>query len=417
MSKLNPSEATGLAFNTLSSQIQNILCMPDAPAKAAIGGFAGLLEANMQMISEAANDQVDEFNALIDELEARDAALNSTQQQLTAARADQQRAQEALSQAQAQAAAQAEADCGLLQAEIERLESELLDANRDSAALGVKTSAANLAMRELDQKLKALMALNPESLKRRVKEKNDLLEAQRQVITKHKGQEARYRQELLEKERRMRDLLAAMELQAAELDRRNGIIAEQERAHAAKALWYQHLSNTYRDQDGALWNAYVCDHGIQATAPDIINDLDWKLHAMKSDGTGYTIMISQWLKPVYPAIVDVLPDDLTDDLITFIHAALEVTHPYLSPRCDWAKGVSIYEIDGLPPRVLRSLEHAGLHSLFDIVSNQGGARLASLKGVGEKTLAQMLYACQLQVTRWDAEQAELAAGTATKAAA
>ena len=75
MTTLNPSEATSLALNTLTSQIRNILLMPDGPAKAAIGSFETLLTANLTMISEAANAHIDEFNTLIGELEGRDGEL------------------------------------------------------------------------------------------------------------------------------------------------------------------------------------------------------------------------------------------------------------------------------------------------------------------------------------------------------
>ena len=75
MTTLNPSEATSLALNTLTSQIRNILLMPDGPAKAAIGSFETLLNANLTMISEAANAHIDEFNTLIGELEGRDGEL------------------------------------------------------------------------------------------------------------------------------------------------------------------------------------------------------------------------------------------------------------------------------------------------------------------------------------------------------
>ena len=51
MTTLNPSEATSLALHTLTSQIRNILLMPDGPAKAAIVGFETLLNANLTMIS------------------------------------------------------------------------------------------------------------------------------------------------------------------------------------------------------------------------------------------------------------------------------------------------------------------------------------------------------------------------------
>ena len=65
MTTLNPSEATSLALNTLTSQIRNILLMPDGPAKAAIGSFETLLTANLTMISEAANAHINEFNVLV----------------------------------------------------------------------------------------------------------------------------------------------------------------------------------------------------------------------------------------------------------------------------------------------------------------------------------------------------------------
>ena len=73
--ELNPSEATSLALNTLTTQIRAIIQMPDGPAKAAIGSFETLLTANLTMISEAANAHIDEFNGLIDQLEARAADL------------------------------------------------------------------------------------------------------------------------------------------------------------------------------------------------------------------------------------------------------------------------------------------------------------------------------------------------------
>ena len=51
--------------------------MPDGPAKVAIASFETMLTANMTMIIEASNGMVDEQNALIDLLEARDQELDS----------------------------------------------------------------------------------------------------------------------------------------------------------------------------------------------------------------------------------------------------------------------------------------------------------------------------------------------------
>ncbi|QNF21613.1 hypothetical protein FT688_20620 [Aeromonas hydrophila] len=79
--KLNPSEATSLALNTLSTQLRAILQMPDGPAKAAIASFETLLAANLTMISDAANEHIDEFNALISELETRDQEIEAITQE------------------------------------------------------------------------------------------------------------------------------------------------------------------------------------------------------------------------------------------------------------------------------------------------------------------------------------------------
>lgn len=75
--KLTVGEAANLAHTSLSTQIGHILQMPDGPAKVAIGSFESLLTANMTMIIEASNGMVDEQNALIDLLEARDQELES----------------------------------------------------------------------------------------------------------------------------------------------------------------------------------------------------------------------------------------------------------------------------------------------------------------------------------------------------
>lgn len=75
--KLTAGEAANLAHTSLSTQIGHILQMPDGPAKVAIASFETMLTANMTMIIEASNGMVDEQNALIDLLEARDQELDS----------------------------------------------------------------------------------------------------------------------------------------------------------------------------------------------------------------------------------------------------------------------------------------------------------------------------------------------------
>lgn len=387
--ELNHSEATSLALNTLTSQIRNILLMPDGPAKAAIGSFEILLTANLTMISEATNAHIDEFNGLIDQLEARDGEL------LTQAAIVSELRQQVAEAEQHIAAARQEGA-----AELEAKADELYKAERALNDVQTKYSALQYTSRQLERQLSDLNAMDPAGMKRRIKEKNELLEEQRTAIAKHKSNEAAYRAEVLKLERRIQELLGAINEQDRELERRHTVIMELESARAAKLVWHKHLGNTYKGEDGALWNVYLVDHGLKSNLPYLINDLNWKLHAMKSDGSGCSVMLSQWMNPIYPTPYGAgAPDEMTRDIFAFMQEALEQSHPHLQPRAEWAKTVSIHEC-GLPPRTIKPLEEAGIDTLYKVMSHQGN-KLDKVKGIGEKLVVQIVYACALKVKLWE----------------
>lgn len=389
MTTLNPSEATSLALNTLTSQIRNILLMPDGPAKAAIGSFETLLNANLTMISEAANAHIDEFNTLIGELEGRDGEL------LTQAALVSQLRQQVAEAEQRIAAARQEGA-----SELEAMADELYKAQRALNDVQTKYSALQYNARQLERQLADLNAMDPAGMKRRIKEKNDLLEQQRTAIAKHKSNEAAYRAEALKLERRIKDLLDAINEQDRELESRHGVIMELESCRDAKLVWFKHLAKTYKGEDGTLWNVYLVDHGLQSNLPYLINDLNWKLHAMKSDGSGCSVMLSQWMNPIYPTPYGAgAPDDMTRDIFAFMQEALEQSHPHLQPRTEWAKTVSIHEC-GLPPRTIKPLEEAGIDTLYKVMSHQGN-KLDKVKGIGEKLVGQIVYACEIKVKLWE----------------
>lgn len=389
MTTLNPSEATSLALNTLTSQIRNILLMPDGPAKAAIGSFETLLTANLTMISEAANAHINEFNVLVGELEARDSEL------LTQAILVSELRQQAAEAEQRIAAARQEGA-----AELEAMADELYKAQRILNDVQTKYGALQYATRQLERQLADLNAMDPAGMKRRIKEKNELLEEQRTAIAKHKSNEASYRAEVLKLGRRISELLSAINEQDRELERRHTIIMELESARAAKLIWHKHLGKTYKGEDGTLWDVYMVDHGLKSNLPYLINDLSWKLHAMKSDGSGCSVMLSQWMNPIYPAPYGSgAPDAMTQDIFAFMQEALEQSHPHLQPRTEWAKTVSIHEC-GLPPRTIKPLEEAGIDTLYKVMSHQGN-KLVKVKGIGEKLVGQIVYACELKVKLWE----------------
>ena len=389
MTTLNPSEATSLALHTLTSQIRNILLMPDGPAKAAIGSFETLLTANLTMISEAANAHINEFNVLVGELEARDSEL------LTQAILVSELRQQAAEAEQRIAAARQEGA-----AELEAMADELYKAQRILNDVQTKYGALQYATRQLERQLADLNAMDPAGMKRRIKEKNELLEEQRTAIAKHKSNEASYRAEVLKLGRRISELLSAINEQDRELERRHTVIMELESARAAKLIWHKHLGKTYKGEDGTLWDVYMVDHGLKSNLPYLINDLSWKLHAMKSDGSGCSVMLSQWMNPIYPAPYGSgAPDAMTQDIFAFMQEALEQSHPHLQPRTEWAKTVSIHEC-GLPPRTIKPLEEAGIDTLYKVMSHQGN-KLDKVKGIGAKLVGQIVYACELKVKLWE----------------
>ena len=389
MTTLNPSEATSLALNTLTSQIRNILLMPDGPAKAAIGSFETLLTANLTMISEAANAHIDEFNTLIGEQEGRDGELLTQAALVSELRQQVAEAEQRITTARQEGATGLEAKAD-----------ELYKAQRALNDVQTKYGALQYATRQLERQLADLNAMDPAGMKRRIKEKNELLEEQRTAIAKHKSNEASYRAEVLKLGRRISELLSAINEQDRELERRHTVIMELESARAAKLIWHKHLGKTYKGEDGTLWDVYMVDHGLKSNLPYLINDLSWKLHAMKSDGSGCSVMLSQWMNPIYPAPYGSgAPDAMTQDIFAFMQEALEQSHPHLQPRTEWAKTVSIHEC-GLPPRTIKPLEEAGIDTLYKVMSHQGN-KLNKVKGLGEKLIGQIVYACELKVKLWE----------------
>lgn len=389
MTTLNPSEATSLALNTLTSQIRNILLMPDGPAKAAIGSFESLLNANLTMISEAANAHINEFNTLVGELEARDSELLTQAILVSELRQQVAEAEQRITTARQEGATGLEAKAD-----------ELYKAQRILNDVQTKYGALQYATRQLERQLADLNAMDPAGMKRRIKEKNELLEEQRTAIAKHKSNEAAYRAEVLKLERRISELLGVINDQDRDLERRHTVIMELESSRAAKLIWVKHLGKTYKGEDGTLWDVYMVDHGLKSNRPYLINDLSWKLHAMKSDGSGCSVMLSQWMNPIYPAPYGSgAPDAMTQDIFAFMQEALEQSHPHLQPRTEWAKTVSIHEC-GLPPRTIKPLEEAGIDTLYKVMSHQGN-KLDKVKGIGAKLVGQIVYACELKVKLWE----------------
>lgn len=389
--KINPSQAANMALNTITSQIRLLADMPAENCKMAVAGLEPIVNANFAMVMDACNEQVDEYNALIDIVEARDGELSTSE----AARAS-------LRDQLADAGRLADEQQAGLRLQFEELETQLFNTQREANSACSKLEASKVTVRQLERELKELKAMDPAGMKRRIKEKNDLLEQQRAAIAKHKSNEATYRKEVLGLELRLKEVISACNSQDAELNRRAEAIAELEQNRDVKAIWFRYFNQTFYGADGIGWNVYVVDHGLRSSLSYLVNDLNWKVHAMRQDGGGCAVMIGQWLNVVYPKPWgDKAPKEMTEAINAFMLEALEKSHPHLQARAEWAQTVSIHEL-GLSSRIINLLEGAELDTLYKVMSHQGG-KLDNIKGFGEKLVGQVIYACELAVKVWEQE--------------
>lgn len=389
--KINPSQAANLALNTITSQIRLLADMPSDTCKMAVAGLEPIVNANFKMVVDACNEQVDEFNALIDELEKRDQELNIS----GAARAS-------LRDQLADAGRLADEQQAGIRLQVEELESQLFNAQREANSVGSKLEASKVTVRQLEREIKAYKELDPVGMKNRIKEKDKTLEELRAAIAKHKSNEKSYRDQILGLEHRIKEMIGVANSQDAELSRRAEAIAELEQNRDVKATWYRYFNQTFYGDDGIGWNVYVVDHGLRSTMSYLVNDLNWKIHAMRQDGGGCVVMIGQWLNVVYAKPWgDKAPKEMTETINAFMLEVLEKSHPHLQARAEWAQTVSIHEL-GLSSRIINLLEGAELDTLYKVMSHQGG-KLDNIKGLGEKLVGQVIYACELAVKAWEQE--------------
>lgn len=389
--KINPSQAANLALNTITSQIRLLADMPAENCKMAVAGLEPIINASFSMVMDACNEQVDECNGLIDIIEARDSDLSMSE----AARAS-------LRSQLADAGRLADEKQAGLRLQLEDLETQLFNAQRQASSVGSKLEASMVTVRQLEREIKAYKELDPAGMKNRIKEKDKTLEELRAAIAKHKSNEASYRKQILGLENRIKEMIGVSNMQDAELSRRAEAISELEQNRDVKAIWYRYFNQTFYGEDGVGWNVYVVDHGLRSTMSYLVNDLNWKIHAMRQDGGGCVVMIGQWLNVVYAKPWgDKAPQEMTETINAFMLEVLAKSHPHLQARAEWAQTVSIHEL-GLSSRIINLLEGADLDTLYKVMSHQGG-RLDNIKGLGEKLVGQVIYACELSVKAWEQE--------------
>lgn len=390
--KMNASEALSRAHTTLASQIGMIMDMPPNSAKTAIGAFGTLLQANVQMVLECINSDIDDYDKLCDMAEKLDEELLQSQAKRN----------ELLSQI-ASLKSEQEAEKAALLGQLEEAERAVQDAQNAAAKAEQQRIAANLAQRNAERELKQLKELDPVGLKNKLKAKNVRVDELVSETVALKNDVSHYRHQINQLNSRLTSALAAIDEQDAELLRRQEIINEQATYKHFELLWGEHLRKDYRDDSGALWWVYLLAQGANTNSQEFINDLPWKLHLMRADGSGCSIMISQWLIPILPAVpaADIAPMDAIKDMHHFIIDALQYSHPHLLARAEWAQELPISEL-GLTPKLTEALIAGGISNMWEAARRQPSA-LMQIKGVGHKGAEQIRNACTVKAAAWLAQ--------------
>jgi len=188
--RLEPGAAAQLALNTLTAQIQALIASTSGSTKLQAESLQTLLVSNMQLITEASNAQVDDYNAICDELECRDKELQKAQgeavrlakelRNLQAGRAEDEKKVRAIMAEHEQVKNQRDNykrdadETGKLRAEVKRLRNQA----ENHAKAKAKLDAQVTSLTQDVQRLKSRLAPTAEA----VRECNQLMQFVRNVM-------------------------------------------------------------------------------------------------------------------------------------------------------------------------------------------------------------------------------------------
>lgn len=346
-------------------------------AHTSVNAAITMIDQAEQLVIEQYNTEVDEFNTLCDELEKTQEDLTRTERELSELRSN-----------------------------IDELELEAKQATAEAEREKAQAKVAQANVKEKLEELKRLQAMQPEQMKARIaaqRKKNDekqkLLEEQRTKIRELKNQ-------LVDADTKKNVMVQANTQLTEELNEvRSRLI------HKDGDV----IKQVFTGSDGVLkCYIHVFDYGLsfrpQEMSVKIINDLDWYYEVKTNHGLNITVSVTDWLQPFYPPcdyLADRWPTDIHDALHELITNRIEITHPHLIERMEWAKETYLEDAQ-LDPKHLEVLNNAGFQSLYSvlhipphrlraIVKDKAGT---AAKGFGEAAVKQIYSKLEQLVEQW-----------------
>ncbi|CCO46685.1 conserved hypothetical protein [Vibrio nigripulchritudo SOn1] len=346
-------------------------------AHTSVNAAITMVDQAEQLVLEQYNTEVDDFNDLCDELEKTQESLSTTEKELAALRSN-----------------------------LDDLELEAKKVTAEAEREKAQAKLTQASVKDKLTELKRLQDMQPEQMKNRIaaqRKKND------------------EKQKLLEEQRtKIRDLknqLVDAETKKSVMVQTNTQLT-QELNEARSRLIHKDgdvIQKTFTGNDGVLkCYIHVFEYGLsfrpECGSIKIINDLDWHLEVKSNHGLNISVSVTDWLQPFYPPcdyLADRWPTDIHDALHELIINRIEITHPHLIERMEWAKETYLEDAE-LNPKHLDVLNNAGFQSLYSVLHIPPHRLLAiikdkasdSSKGFGEASVKQIYSKLDKLVAQW-----------------
>lgn len=371
---------------TVASVLAASLCPVRSQLELAVEQTSGTAQASVQsalaltvqlevMVIEQYNQQVDEYNTLVEQCEVLDD--RNTSLGLQVAESTEKLADMELTTKEARAAEEiAKAQIAVLQGDKRQLKTE----NDQLKSLNPERQKAQIV-----------------SLKETIASKTTLLDQQKQELRKIRGELATTKTNLAVAIQQNAELSLENEDLRARLQRIDGDV---------EPVWYPAANDSglqfYFYTFGWRLTLGSSDRDLHL---DLLQDIDWHIEIRSNSGVSVLVSVTQWCRARYPILndfKDAWPTALGVALNRRIIELLGDTHPHLVKRTEWAMATPLSNLP-LQDKWLDLLNTSGLYSLWTVVSHTPEELSKLVKGFGIATARQVHAACMNVVKDWQAE--------------
>ncbi|NBD82473.1 MULTISPECIES: hypothetical protein [Citrobacter] len=363
------------SLRPVRSQLELAVEQTSGTAQASVQSALALTDQLEVMVIEQYNQQVDEYNTLVEQCEVLDD--RNTNLGLRVAESAEKLANMELTTKEARAAEEiAKAQIAVLQGDKRQLKTQ----NDQLKSLNPERQKAQIV-----------------SLKETITSKTTLLDQQKQEMRKIRGELATTKTNLAVAIQQNAELSLENEDLRARLQRIDGDV---------EPVWYPAANDSglqfYFYTFGWRLTLGSSDRDLHL---DLLQDIDWHIEIRSNSGVSVLVSVTQWCRARYPILndfKDAWPTALGVALNRRIIELLGDTHPHLVKRTEWAMATPLSNLP-LQDKWLDLLNTSGLYSLWTVVSHTPEELSNLVKGFGIATARQVHAACINVVKDWQAE--------------